>query len=122
MALTEPIPRNTLKERPSRGSTPRDSRPVPAKRFPIITDCGAGGQRLDDVAGVLDPPSAITGTSCFAASSTQSMIAVIWGTPIPATTRVVQEAPGPIPTLTASTPAAMRSRAPAAVATLPPIS
>ena len=33
------------------------------------------------------------------------MIAVICGTPIPATIRVVQIEPGPIPTLTASTPA-----------------
>ena len=46
---------------------------------------------------------------------------MIWGTPIPATTRVVQDAPGPIPTLTASAPAATRSRAPSAVATFPPI-
>ena len=35
--------------------------------------------------------------------------------------RVVQIAPGPMPTFTASTPASIRSRAPSAVATLPAI-
>ena len=41
-----------------------------------------------------------------------SAIAVIWGMPVPETTRVVQIEPGPIPTFTASTPAATRSAAP----------
>ena len=50
-----------------------------------------------------------------------SSIAVICGTPIPAIIRVVQIEPGPIPTLTASTPAFTRSNAPSGVATLPPI-
>ena len=47
------------------------------------------------------------------------MIAVICGTPIPATTRVVQIEPGPMPTLIASAPALMRSSVARAVATLP---
>ena len=51
------------------------------------------------------PPSAITGTSDFAASSAQSMIAESCGTPTPAITRVVQIEPGPMPILTASAPA-----------------
>jgi len=34
-------------------------------------------------------------------------MAVTWGTPTPATTRVVQIEPGPTPTLTASAPASM---------------
>ena len=50
-----------------------------------------------------------------------SIIAVICGTPTPATTRVVQIEPGPTPTFTASAPALMRACAPARVATLPPI-
>ena len=50
------------------------------------------------------PPSAMTGTSCGAAARAHSMIAVIIGTPMPATTRVVQIEPAPMPTLTASTP------------------
>ena len=40
------------------------------------------------------------------------MIAVTWGTPTPATTRVVQMDPGPMPTLIASAPAFSRARAP----------
>ncbi len=50
------------------------------------------------------PPSAMIGTSCGAAARAQSAIAVIIGTPMPATTRVVQIDPAPMPTLTASTP------------------
>ena len=44
-----------------------------------------------------------------------------WGTPTPATTRVVQIEPGPTPTLTPSAPASISACAPARVATLPPI-
>ena len=47
------------------------------------------------------PPSAITGMSGFCAASTASMIAVSCGTPTPATMRVVQIEPGPMPTLIA---------------------
>ena len=39
--------------------------------------------------------------------------------PVPLMMRVVQMAPGPMPTFTPSTPASIRSRAPSAVATLP---
>ena len=46
-------------------------------------------------------------------------MAVICGTPTPATTRVVQIEPGPMPTLTASAPALASASAPSAVATLP---
>ena len=67
------------------------------------------------------PPSAITGTPASAASSTVSMMAVSCGTPTPATTRVVQIEPGPMPTLTASAPASISACAPSAVATLPAI-
>ena len=48
-----------------------------------------------------------------------SIIAVNCGTPAPATIRVVQIDPGPIPTLTASAPALAKANAPLAVATLP---
>jgi hypothetical protein len=47
-------------------------------------------------------------------------MALIWGTPTPATTRVVQIEPGPTPTFTPSTPASTSAWAPALVATLPP--
>jgi len=46
---------------------------------------------------------------------------VIWGTPTPATTRVVQIEPGPMPTLTPSAPASTSARAPSKVPTLPPM-
>ena len=52
----------------------------------------------------LIPPSAMTTCPVFAAASAQSRIAVICGTPTPATIRVVQIDPGPIPTFTASAP------------------
>ena len=64
---------------------------------------------------------AIKGTPALVATLAQSMLAVIYGTPAPATTRVVQMAPGPMPTLIPSTPALIRSRAAAAVAMLPAI-
>jgi len=48
-------------------------------------------------------------------------MAVSWGTPIPAMTRVVQMEPGPIPTLTASTPASTSFWAPPGRAVFPPI-
>ena len=65
----------------------------------------------------LMPPSAITGTSPAARAA--SMIAVSCGTPTPATIRVVQIDPGPIPTFTASAPAPISARVASAVATLP---
>jgi hypothetical protein len=46
------------------------------------------------------------------------MMAVSCGTPTPATMRVVQIEPGPMPTLTASAPASISAWA-SAVATLP---
>ena len=44
---------------------------------------------------------------------------MIWGTPTPVTTRVVQMDPGPIPTFTASAPRSARALAPSRVATFP---
>jgi hypothetical protein len=68
----------------------------------------------------LMPPSAITGVPSPAAAA-QSMIAVSCGTPTPATMRVVQIEPGPMPTFTASAPASISARVASAVATLPAI-
>ena len=67
------------------------------------------------------PPSPITGTPAGRATRAASKIAVTCGTPTPATTLVVQMDPGPTPTLTPSAPASTSARAPAWVATLPPI-
>ena len=63
------------------------------------------------------PPSAMIGISPAAPAA--SMIAVSCGTPTPATIRVVQMLPGPIPTFTASAPAPISARVASAVATLP---
>ena len=46
---------------------------------------------------------------------------MICGTPTPATTRVVQIEPGPIPTFTTSAPASYNALVASAVATLPAI-
>ncbi|MNE19257.1 hypothetical protein D3C80_1123290 [compost metagenome] len=67
----------------------------------------------------LIPPSAMTGISAALAASTDAMTAASCGTPTPATMRVVQMEPGPIPTLTASAPASISALVPSAVATLP---
>ena len=48
-------------------------------------------------------------------------MAVSWGTPTPATMRVVHIDPGPMPTFTASAPASISALVPSAVATLPAI-
>ena len=50
------------------------------------------------------PPSAITGTPVPSSALATRDIALICGTPTPATTRVVQIEPGPMPTLTPSAP------------------
>jgi len=67
------------------------------------------------------PPSAISGTPYFRAMREHSRIAVIWGTPTPATIRVVQIEPGPMPTLMPSAPALISASAASAVAILPAI-
>ncbi len=65
------------------------------------------------------PPSAMIGTFRDAAARAHSMIELIIGTPMPATTRVVQMEPPPMPTFTASTPASISAAVASAVATLP---
>ena len=50
------------------------------------------------------PPSAINGTPVPCNAFDANWIAVICGTPTPATMRVVQIEPGPMPTFTASAP------------------
>ena len=65
------------------------------------------------------PPSAISGTSVPCSAAATSPTAVSCGTPTPATMRVVQMEPGPMPTLTASAPASTSMRAASPVAMLP---
>ena len=54
-----------------------------------------------------------------AATREHSWIAVSWGTPTPATMRVVQIEPGPTPTFTASAPASISAAVASPVAMLP---
>ena len=65
------------------------------------------------------PPSPMIGTSAARAAAAHIMIAVSCGTPTPATIRVVQMLPGPMPTFTPSAPASMSAAVPSAVATFP---
>src|SRR6266571_753068 len=120
MAPRLPMPRITLKRRPSSRNDSPGLSSVPASIEPIITLSAPAASALTTSPEYLTPPSAITGTS--AAPCTPSRIAVIWGIPTPVTTRVVQIEPGPTPTLTASTPRSTSARAPSVVATLPPTS
>jgi len=53
------------------------------------------------------------------ATAAHSWTAVSCGTPTPATTRVVQIEPGPMPTFTTSAPWSMQAAVASAVATLP---
>jgi len=71
------------------------------------------------IAEKLMPPSAMIGTPCLSASSAQDMTAASCGTPTPATMRVVQIEPGPMPTLTQSAPASISASVASRVATLP---
>ena len=66
------------------------------------------------------PPSPNTGTPLPSRATATRDMALICGTPTPATMRVVQIEPGPMPTLTASAPAFTRSSAASAVTMLPP--
>ena len=65
------------------------------------------------------PPSAIKGIPFFLSASATLLIAVICGTPTPATILVVQLDPDPIPTLMTSTPSSMSFSAPSDVAIFP---
>ena len=67
------------------------------------------------------PPSAIIGTPSSLPASLHSSIALICGTPTPATILVVQILPGPIPTFMASAPASTKALTASFVATLPAI-
>ena len=73
---------------------------MPAKSEPIITAAAPAAIALVTSPEYLMPPSAMMGTPWRSATRAQSLIAVICGTPTPATTRVVQMLPGPMPTFT----------------------
>ena len=95
---------------------------VPAKSEPIITESAPAAIAFATSPENFTPPSAMIGTPEPFAAATHSTIAVICGTPAPVTTRVVQIEPGPMPILTASTPAVINALVASAVATFPAIS
>src|SRR5438132_1657548 len=109
MAPRLPMPRITLKRRPSSRNDSPGLSSVPASIEPIITLEAPAASALTTSPEYLMPPSAMTGTS--PAPRTASRMAVICGTPTPVTTRVVQIEPGPTPTFTASTPRSTSWRA-----------
>src|SRR3989454_158606 len=113
MAPRLPMPRITLKRRPSSRNDSPGLSSVPASMEPIMTQAAPAARALTTSPEYLMPPSAMTGTS--PAPSTASRMAVICGTPTPVTTRVVQIEPGPTPTFTASTPRSTSDRAPASL-------
>src|SRR5690625_3742554 len=121
MAPTDPIPRYTLYLRPWNNSVSPGLSVTPANKLPSMTAWAPAASALMISPEYLIPPSAITGTPYFSASSAQSWTAVICGTPTPATTRVVQIEPGPIPTLTIDAPALINAFVASPVATLPAI-
>src|SRR5512142_883584 len=102
-------------------TSPGDSS-VPASSDPIITVDAPAASAFTTSPEYFTPPSETTGTPYFSAARAQSSTAVICGTPTPATTRVVQIDPGPIPTFTASTPALQSASVASAVATFPAMS
>jgi hypothetical protein len=101
-----------LKERPWRRISSPGLSSVPANSEPIMTDEAPAARAFTMSPENLMPPSAMIGISALAVARAASAIAVICGMPAPETTRVVQIEPGPMPTLTADTPAATRSAAP----------
>ena len=113
IAPNDPIPRYALYCLPPTKTTSPGLSSQPASSPPSITVSAPAASALAMSPECLIPPSAITGTPAGPAARTASMIAVICGTPTPATTRVVQIAPGPTPTLTASAPASTIAFAPA---------
>ena len=101
-----PMPRYDLYARPWYRNVSPGASSVPASSDPTITVDAPAANALAISPEVRIPPSAITGTPALVASAAASMIADNCGTPTPATIRVVQIDPGPIPTLIASAPAA----------------
>ena len=89
------------------------------QRLPIITQSAPAAMALAMSPEERTPPSAMAGTPWARAAAAHSITAVSCGTPTPATTRVVQMEPGPMPIFTASAPASISASTASGVATLP---
>src|ERR1017187_6004319 len=112
MAPIEPIPRYVLNVRPWKRMVSPGLSSVPASRLPILPQPAPAAIALVISPEYLIPPSAIRGTPPSRVARAHSLMARICGTPAPDTTRVVQMDPGPMPTLTPSTPSEISSLAP----------
>ena len=121
MASSEPMPRYDLNFLPLKIIVSPGDSSAPATSEPIITELPPAARALTMSPEYLKPPSAIMGTSVPAKAHETSYTAESCGTPTPATTRVVQIEPGPIPTLMPSAPASTRALAASPVATFPTI-
>src|SRR5512136_2778709 len=113
------MPRYDLYDAPWYSSTSPGDSSVPANTPPIITQCAPATMALATSPEKRMPPSAISGMPCGASAAATLATAEICGTPTPATMRVVQIEPGPMPTLTASAPASTSAIAASAVTMLP---
>ena len=94
---------------------------TPANNDPAITTFAPAASALEISPLQRIHPSAITGIHFFFNAWLAFIIADNCGIPIPATILVVQILPGPIPTLTASTPASANAIAASPVAMFPQI-
>src|SRR6218665_2458611 len=83
---------------------------VPANMPPIITVPAPSARALAMSPRWRMPPSAISGTPVPLSAVATLSIAMICGTPTPATMRVVQIEPGPLPTLPGPAPAGLDQR------------
>ena len=92
---------------------------VPANNDPSMTQSAPAAIAFGISPVYLMPPSAMTGTPDPLSAAATSSTAENCGNPTPATTRVVQIEPGPIPTFTASAPASANYFAASAVAMFP---
>ena len=119
MAPTEPIPLKLLNSLPFFLINLPGASLVPANNEPIITASAPAAKAFAKSPEYLIPPSEIIFTFLFLTPFLTVKIALNCGTPIPATKRVVQIEPGPIPTLITSTPNFKRNLAASAVAIFP---
>src|SRR5574344_1501154 len=99
MTPRDPMPRYCLYLLPLTMIVLPGASSVPANMLPIITDEAPATIALATSPLYLTPPSAMTGTPAGSATSHTFAMAVTCGTPTPATIRVVQIEPGPMPTL-----------------------
>ena len=93
---------------------------VPANNEPIITASAPAAKAFARSPEYLIPPSEIIFIFLFLIPLLTDNIALNCGTPIPATSLVVQIEPGPIPILIISTPSLIKNFAASGVAILPP--